>query len=76
MATLALCDFIGRNRDELIRRCRASVAERSVPPPTKAEIDHGVPLFLDQLCKELRQGPSQTDEIGAAAMEHGRELLL
>ena len=76
MATLALDDFIGKNRDELIRRCRASVATRSVPPPTEAEIDHGVPLFLDQLCKELRQGPSETDEIGAGAMEHGHEQLL
>jgi len=76
MATVALYDFIGRNRDEVIRRCRASVAKRSVPPPTEAEIDHGVPLFLDQLCKELRHGPSQTDEIGTGAMEHGHELLL
>jgi hypothetical protein len=76
MVTMTLSDFIGRNRDELIRRCRASVAKRSVPPPTEAEIDHGVPLFLDQLRKELIQGPSQTTEISTAAMEHGHELLL
>ena len=44
-----LHEFIAINRDEIIRRCRAKVATRSVPPPTEAEIDHGVPLFLDQL---------------------------
>jgi hypothetical protein len=27
----------------------AKVATRSVPPPTDMEIDHGVPVFLDQL---------------------------
>ena len=42
-----LHEFITANREEIIGRCRAKVAMRSVPPPTKAEIDHGVPLFLD-----------------------------
>jgi hypothetical protein len=76
MANIALYEFIGANRDELIRRCRAKVAERSAPPPTEAEIDHGVPLFLDQLCEELRHGPSQTHEISNSAMDHGHDLLL
>jgi hypothetical protein len=76
MANVTLHDFIGRNRDELIRRCRAKVAKRSAPPPTDAEIDHGVPLFLDQLCQELRQGPSKTHEISKSAKEHGHDLLL
>ena len=76
MATLALGDFIDANRDELIRRCRRKVAKRSAPPPTEAEIDHGVPLFLDQLCQELRYGPSDTDAIKMSGMAHGRELLL
>ena len=43
MANLPLYDFIGENRDELIRRCRSKVATRSAPLPTKKEIDHGVP---------------------------------
>jgi hypothetical protein len=76
MPKIALHDFIGKNRDELIRRCRQKVAKRSAPLPTEAEIDHGVPLFLDQLCEELRQGPSKTHEISKSAMEHGHELLL
>ena len=76
MANVTLSDFIDENRDDLIGRCRAKVAKRSPPPPTEAEIDHGVPLFLDQLCEELRHGPSQTHEITKSAMEHGHDLLL
>jgi hypothetical protein len=76
VTNVALYDFIGKNRDELIRRCRVKVARRSSPQPTEAEIDHGVPLFLEQLSQELRQGPSKTDEINQSAMEHGHDLLL
>jgi hypothetical protein len=68
--------FITLNRDELIRRCRVKVAKRSSPLPTEAEIDHGVPLFLEQLSQELRQGRSKTDQINKSAMEHGHDLLL
>ena len=50
-----LHEFISANRDEIIRRCRAKVATRSIPPPTEAEIDHGVPVFLDQLVDALRR---------------------
>jgi hypothetical protein len=75
MANLPLADFIDQNRDELIGRCRAKVAKRADPPPTEAEIDHGVPLFLHQLCEELRHGPSKTHDITRAATEHGHDLL-
>jgi hypothetical protein len=76
MADLKLYDFIETNRDELIGRCRAKVAKRAAPPPTDAEITHGVPLFLEQLCAELKNGPSKTHAISKTAMEHGHELLL
>ena len=76
MASVTLDEFIGGHREELIRRCRAKVAIRSVPPPTKAEIDQGVPLFLDQLVKELRDGPSETRDIAQGAAQHGHDLLL
>jgi signal transduction histidine kinase len=71
-----LYEFIAVNRDEIIRRCRAKVARRSVPPPTTAEIDHGVPVFLDQLGDALRLGLSSTPEIGKSAIQHGHDLLL
>jgi signal transduction histidine kinase len=71
-----LHEFIALNRDEIISRCRAKVATRSVPPPTEAEIDHGVPVFLDQLRKALRLGEITSPEIGKSAIKHGHDLLL
>jgi signal transduction histidine kinase len=71
-----LYEFIAVNREEIIRRCRAKVATRSVPPPTAAEIDHGVPVFLDQLVDALRLGLTSSPEIGRSAVRHGHDLLL
>lgn len=71
-----LHQFITANREEIIRRCRAKVATRSVPPPTKAEIEHGVPLFLGQLVDALRGGRSSSPEIRGSAHLHGHDLLL
>ena len=71
-----LHEFIAVNREEIIRRCRAKVATRSVPPPTEAEIDHGVPVFLDQLVDALRLGLTSSPEIGRSAVQHGHDLLL
>jgi hypothetical protein len=68
---MTLYQFIDKNRDELITRCRAKVANRSAPPATEAEIDHGVPLFLNQLSEELLHGQSKTHKIGKGAMKHG-----
>src|SRR6186713_2261140 len=70
-----LHEFIAVHRDEIIRRCRAKVATRSVPPPTQAEIDHGVPVFLDQLVNALRLGLIASPEIGRSAVQHGHDLL-
>jgi signal transduction histidine kinase len=70
-----LHEFVTVNRDEIISRCRAKVASRSLPPPTAAEIDHGVPLFLGQLVDALRLGLSSSPEIGRSAILHGHDLL-
>jgi len=69
-----LHEFIAINREEIIRRCRAKVATRSVPPPTEVEIDHGVPVFLDQLVDALRLGLTSSPEIGRSAVQHGHDL--
>jgi signal transduction histidine kinase len=71
-----LHEFVTINRDEIIGRCRAKVASRSIPPPTAAEIDHGVPLFLGQLVDALRLGLSSSPEIGRSAILHGHDLLI
>ena len=71
-----LYEFIAVNRAEIVRRCRAKVAGRSVPAPTRAEIDHGVPMFLDQLGDALRLGLTSNPEIGKSAVQHGHDLLI
>jgi signal transduction histidine kinase len=71
-----LHEFIAVNREELIRLCRAKVATRSAPPPTPAEIDHGVPMFLDQLGHALRLGLTSSTEISDTAIKHGHDLLV
>jgi signal transduction histidine kinase len=70
-----LYEFIAVHRDEIIERCRTKVATRSIPPPTEAEINHGVPLFLAQLRQALRLGQS-SPEIETSAVLHGHDLLL
>ena len=62
-----LHEFIETNRTELIDRCRQKVARRTAPNATGAELEHGVPLFLDQLIETLRVehtlAPMQVREI-------------
>src|SRR5688572_11378245 len=71
-----LHEFITLNRDTIIKRCRAKVASRSIPLPTEIEINHGVPLFLDQLGNALRSGEAGSAEIDRSAGQHGHDLLL
>jgi len=74
MANIALGAFISQHRDELIRRCQPPVSQ-STDPTSQAKLGGGVPLFLDQLVDELRNGPSASSAIRRAAVEHGRQLL-
>lgn len=62
-----LYEFVSINRDEIIRRCRLKMASRLVPSPTGAALDHGVPVFLDQLADALRLGQGSNPEIGRSA---------
>ena len=86
-----LHDFLNANRAELIERCVVKVARRPIPEATDAELEHGIPQFLDQLIKTLRMecaadiggslevsgsaGGTLPSEIGTTAARHGRELL-
>jgi signal transduction histidine kinase len=47
-----------------------------VPPPTEAESNHGVPVFLDQLVRALRPGFIANPEIADSAIRHGHDLLM
>jgi hypothetical protein len=71
-----LYEFVTTNREEIIARCRTKVATRLVPVRTKPKIDHGVPVFLDQLIAELRIGLSDNPAISYAAIHHGHDLWL
>jgi signal transduction histidine kinase len=45
--------FLINNRDELIARCKHKVAQRPHRAATDEQLDHGIPLFLDQLTRTL-----------------------
>jgi len=84
-----LHEFISANREELIRRCKEKVAERFKPARVPPAIDHGVPLFLQQLVEMLRseqlsavgsgsvksKAILSSSEIARAAAIHGADLL-
>ena len=84
---MMLHEFLTSNRPLLISRCRDKVAKRFEPTETLATVDHGVPLFLQQLVEtlqveqgtHLRESDSQPTPaptaIGRAAALHGAELL-
>ena len=74
-----LYEFIARNREVIVIRAGDRVGRRPWPSISSGEIEHGVPLFLSQLCETLRlEGtatPFSTDAIGSSAARHGAELL-
>jgi signal transduction histidine kinase len=85
-----LYEFLKTNRAVLIDQCRAMVASRSEPKAAAYELDHGVPIFLDQLIETLAieqasepprncvtsDAPyASVSAIGSMAALHGRELL-
>lgn len=49
-----LHEFLSANKAALIDRCRSKVALRTAPPATPFELEHGIPLFLDQLIRTLQ----------------------
>jgi signal transduction histidine kinase len=50
-----LHEFLTVHRAEIITRTRAKVAARPAPLSTEAVLEHGVPLFLEQLVDVLRR---------------------
>jgi hypothetical protein len=83
-----LHEFLISHRRDLLRKCREKVAARFVPADTPGVVDHGVPLFIQQLIDALATRPSAPagdgdfgeripfpSEIGRSAALHGAELL-
>jgi signal transduction histidine kinase len=67
--------FLSANRAAIIARTRAKVAVRPAPRATEAELETGIPLFLDQLISTLRLSHASSDAMAESATEHGRNLL-
>ena len=47
-------EFLKHNREELIERCKAKVAQRPQRAATAEQLKNGIPLFLKQLTKTLQ----------------------
>lgn len=45
--------FLSDNREELIARCAAKVAQRPARGATEAQLSNGIPMFLEQLTQTL-----------------------
>jgi signal transduction histidine kinase len=74
-----LHEFLTFHRDEIIARTRRKVATRMAPRPTEAELEHGIPLFLEQLVDTLRreqETPARptSGEMARSALRHGADL--
>ncbi|MDM0066779.1 HAMP domain-containing sensor histidine kinase [Variovorax sp. J31P207] len=55
--------FLSNNRDELISRCKAKVAQRPWRAATAAQLANGIPMFLAQLIQTLEaQDNGEVDE--------------
>ena len=48
-----LHELLTAHRIELIERCRSKAAKRRAPEAAQAVLQHGVPLFLNQIIKTL-----------------------
>jgi hypothetical protein len=46
--------FLSNNRDDLIARCKAKVAQRPARAATAQQLSNGIPMFLEQLTNTLR----------------------
>jgi signal transduction histidine kinase len=68
-----LHELIKDNREEIIRRTRARIAERVSLGGTEGDLDY-IPRFLNQLIETLRCLLTSNDELCASAAEHGSEL--
>src|SRR5688572_4468800 len=73
-----LHEFLTVHRADLIDRCRLKVVQRRAPKATDAELEHGIPLFLDQLVKTLRvertADPARSREVSGPSGGEGSVL--
>ncbi len=71
---MGLREFLSAHRAAIIERTRTKVATRLTPSVTAAELESGIPHFLDQLIDILGSSSGSSDAIGASATLHGAHL--
>lgn len=78
-----LHDFLASHRGDLIQRCRVKAQQRAEKADAP-QLQHGIPVFLDQLIKTLKdeqmryplsKGVLLRADIGASASLHGKDML-
>lgn len=67
--------LITEHRPLVEQRSRELLLSRSVPKPSQAELDRGIPLLIDQLLEALRTRPVLDDEIIDAADRYAGRLF-
>jgi signal transduction histidine kinase len=76
---VVLYEFVTTYRDQIIDRARQKLTVRPWPSASPEELENGVPIFLTQLSEKLRSESTGTAHssgaIGAAATQHGRDLM-
>jgi signal transduction histidine kinase len=70
-----LHEFLHANSDKIVALARTMAAARLSPTATKAELSHGIPLFMNQLIEALRRSESRSSAIEESAGMHGADLL-
>lgn len=68
-----LYEILTTHRLELIERCRAKVARRRAPDRKDAALEHGIPLFINQLIDTLRAEKPYAPPLVTGASEAGVE---
>ena len=70
--------FLANNRDELIARCKAKVAQRPQRAATEEQLKNGVPLFLEQLRRTLvaEEGGEAAESLKISGGSGGHEQSL
>jgi signal transduction histidine kinase len=74
-----LGEFISLNRAKILALTRTKVAVRMAPRATTAELEEGVPLFLNQLTEVLQahelRGTASNPQVGRTAAHHGADRM-
>ncbi len=74
-----LSKFITQHRDQILALTRQKVLVRMAPRPTETEVEHGVPLFLNQMIEVLKRhdppGTLTDPTLGRTASNHGADRM-